>query len=216
MRISDWSSDVCSSDLWMLGRYQIRARAKGDGETESIHLSAYLMPAGRITWVDLAKEHRAAEEALSGGGENPHSLMKVYRNTREAVPYSTGVVVASPLDLQNRADDYPPQVVPWGGLVLTVGVDVQRGANSRLAVIVRAWGREEESWLAYWGEIPGETCIPNHGAWLGMEAFLFGTTQFVHESGAAMEVQAVSIDSGDGVTPAEVSAVFRRWEIGRG
>src|SRR3546814_1604738 len=102
MRISDWSSDVCSSDLWMLGRYQIRARAKGDGETESIHLSAYLMPAGRITWVDLAKEHRAAEEALSGGGENPHSLMKVYRNTREAVPYSTGVVVASPLDLQNR------------------------------------------------------------------------------------------------------------------
>src|SRR3546814_10813083 len=39
---------------WMLGRYQIRARAKGDGETESIHLSAYLMPAGRITWVDLA------------------------------------------------------------------------------------------------------------------------------------------------------------------
>src|SRR3546814_16839940 len=91
--------------------------------------SAYLMPAGRITWVDLAKEHRAAEEALSGGGENPHSLMKVYRNTREAVPYSTGVVVASPLDLQNRADDYPPQVVPWGGLVLTVGVEVQRGAN---------------------------------------------------------------------------------------
>src|SRR3546814_18307057 len=94
----------------------------------------------------------------------------------------------------------------------TVGVDVQRGANRRLAVIVRAWGREEESWLAYWGEIPGETCIPNHGAWLGLEAFLFGTTQFVHESGAAMEVKAVSIDSGDGVTQEAVYAFVRKWE----
>lgn len=114
-------------------------------------------------------------------------------------------------DLEARGLDYAPLTVPAGGLVVTMGVDVQ---HDRIAVTMRATGRGEESWLLLWDELPG---IPHHkvtvepgaldpasregredAVWLALDDLVFGT--YPHESGARLKVSAVSIDSGDGHT----------------
>jgi phage terminase large subunit GpA-like protein len=89
-------------------------------------------------------------------------------------------------------------------LLLTAGVDVQ---HDRLAVIIRAWGRGEESWLVYWGELPGSTLVAGAGAWVDLDALLGRT--FLHASGAAMKISAVSIDGSDGNRTEVVNAYVR-------
>ena len=101
--------------------------------------------------------------------------------------------------------------MPWGGLLLTAGVDVQ---HDRLAVLIRAWGRGEESWLVYWGEIFGQTIVPMQGAWLDLDALLVDRT-FEHASGAQLRIRAASIDSSDGTTQDAVYTYVRNRK-GRG
>ena len=194
---------------WMLERYSVVEQQPGDGDTKSIHVSAYYMAPGRVSWLDLAKERAAAQAAIEAALEDPHNLMQVYVNTREALPYSAAVDVADPLDLAGAALDYPEFTVPSGGLVLTAGVDVQ---HDRLAVIIRAWGRGEESWLVHWGEIHGQTLIPNHGAWLDLEALLYGDDKIKHANGSPAIIRAQSIDSGDGASQDAVYAFCRKWK----
>lgn len=193
----------------MLARYRLEPRSPGDGETESIHLSAFVMPPGRITWLDMAREYAAALAAIESGLKDPHALMQVYCNTRLARGYSSAVEVADPQQLAERADGYDELTVPHGGLVLTAGIDVQ---HDRLAVVIRAWGRGEESWLVYWGEISGQTLIPNHGAWLDLEKLLYGEGRIRHANGAPMIIRAQSIDSGDGATQEAVYSFVRKWK----
>jgi phage terminase large subunit GpA-like protein len=90
-------------------------------------------------------------------------------------------------------------------MVLTAGVDVQ---HDRLAIIIRAWGRGNESWLVYWGEIHGQTLIENAGAWVDLDALL--TTEFMHASGNTMTIRAASIDSSDGRATDAVYAYVRK------
>nr|VFJ45808.1 MAG: Phage terminase large subunit (GpA) [Candidatus Kentron sp. FM]VFJ45986.1 MAG: Phage terminase large subunit (GpA) [Candidatus Kentron sp. FM]VFK07441.1 MAG: Phage terminase large subunit (GpA) [Candidatus Kentron sp. FM] len=72
--------------------------------------------------------------------------------------------------------------------------------HDRLAVIVRAWGREEESWLVSWGEIYAQnTCVDKSDAvWEALDRLVFGP--FKYENGNRLRVKAISIDSGDGNT----------------
>lgn len=107
--------------------------------------------------------------------------------------------------LKDRAEEYEEFIVPWGGLVLTAGVDVQ---HDRLAVVIRAWGRGEESWLLYWGEIHGDTRLAEQGAWIDLDALL--TREFVHAGGTRLMIRAVSIDSSDGTTSDPVYSYVRR------
>lgn len=188
------------------GVYRIEAQAVGDGETESLRVPAFYMPPGRITWLDMAKEFVAAEKWLEEGTEDPDKLMRTYYNTRLALPYSRVTEVAKPLDLAKRAEAYPEFSVPRGGMVLTAGVDVQ---HDRLAVVIRAWGRGEESWLVHWGEIHGQTLVADAGAWPDLAGLLF--QPFRHASGAELHVKAVSVDSGDGVTQDAVYSFCRKW-----
>lgn len=191
----------------MVAAYRLRPMSAGDGETESLRISAFYALDG-LSWLDLAKEYVTAEAALESGVENPHALMQVFYNTRLAMPYSVAVEVADTVELANRAEDYPPESVPVGGLVLTAGVDVQ---HDRLALIIRAWGRGEESWLVHWGEIGGETRIPNQGAWLELEKWLFQRA-YRHAGGSTLNIRSVSLDSGDGVTQEAVYAFVRKWQ----
>jgi phage terminase large subunit GpA-like protein len=89
-------------------------------------------------------------------------------------------------------------------MILTAGVDVQ---HDRLAIVIRAWGRGMESWLVYWGEIHGQTLIPNAGAWADLDLLL--ESDFVHASGNVLRIRAASIDSSDGTTTDAVYAYVR-------
>lgn len=98
-------------------------------------------------------------------------------------------------ELKDRAEEYAEKTIPRGGLLLTAGIDVQ---HDRLAVVIRAWGRGEESWLIYWGELYGNTMDKADPVYEELDKLM--TTGFEHESGASLRVSAVGIDSSDGHT----------------
>ena len=98
-------------------------------------------------------------------------------------------------ELAERGLEYEVMTVPAGGLVLTMGVDCQ---HNRLAVILRAWGRGEESWLVLFDEIDGKVVDLDDDCWSKLDELVFG--RFKHALGTSLSVRAVSIDSGDGVT----------------
>jgi phage terminase large subunit GpA-like protein len=115
--------------------------------------------------------------------------LKVWTNVELGEPFedyqSRGLVWQ---DLAARVEMYPPLTVPQGGLILTAGVDVQA---DRLAVVVRAWGRGEESWLVFYTELSGDT--NNEDVWKQLDGIL--TSSFTHESGAELKIFRTSIDS---------------------
>lgn len=159
-----------------------------------------------------------AEHALAQGDD---TKMRSFVNNTEGRAYRYKSSVPSTDALRERAEDYRELFVPWGGLVLTAGVDVQ---HDRLAVIIRAWGRGEESWLLWWGEIPGRTMVcawgpdgtlnkEQSGAWWDLDQLLMGT--FEHASGASLRVRAASLDSSDGQTQDAVYSYVRK-RLGKG
>ncbi|WP_158525291.1 terminase gpA endonuclease subunit [Glaciecola sp. KUL10] len=97
--------------------------------------------------------------------------------------------------LQESAEDYQELVCPRGGLLVTAGIDVQ---HDRLAIIIRAFGRNEESWLLLWREISGDTADKNDPVWKELDDILFGA--FKHEVLDGLFLSAVTIDSSDGST----------------
>lgn len=150
----------------------------------------------------LVEKYLNAQHALDQGDD---TKMRSFRNNTEGLPYAYKSDLPDASKLAERAEDYAELTIPWGGLVLTCGVDVQ---HDRLAVIIRAWGRGEESWLIHWGEIHGRTLVAEQGAWIDLDAFL--SKHFRHESGGLLKLRAVSVDSSDGQTSDAVYTYVRK------
>lgn len=149
----------------------------------------------------LVEKYLSAQHALAQGDD---TKMRSFRNNTEGLPYAYRSDIPEAGDVRQRAEDYEEFTVPIGGLVLTAGVDVQ---HDRLAVIIRAWGRGEESWLVYWGEIPGSTLNPEGGAWKDLDLLL--RQEFKHATGSTLRISAVSIDGSDGNRTEIVHAYVR-------
>ncbi|WP_177431526.1 phage terminase large subunit family protein [Pseudomonas huaxiensis] len=98
-------------------------------------------------------------------------------------------------ELEKRAEPYAELSAPKGVLLVTVGVDVQ---GDRLALMIVGWGRGEESWRLYWGELPGNPIDPNDPVWTELDKII--STPIATEGGGQIAVSAVSIDSSDGNT----------------
>lgn len=161
----------------------------------------------------LVRKYLTAMHALAQGDD---TKIRSFRNNTEGLPYEYPSDTPEPSDLKTRAEGYAELTVPRGGLLLTAGVDVQ---HDRLAVVIRAWGRGEESWLVYWGELFGSTLVPGQGAWADLEQLL--TRTFPHASGGELKLSAVSIDGSDGNRTEIVHAVVRpkrhqRWMAVKG
>lgn len=161
----------------------------------------------------LVEKWLEAQHAMDNGDDT--KLRSFYNNTLGlAYEYSSGLPDTE--KLASRAEDYAELTAPHGALVVSVGVDVQ---HDRLAVIIRGWGRGEESWLLYWGELYGSTMLlqaPDpvtrqpvlQGAWADLESLL--TRKIPHASGGKLKISAVSIDSSDGQTSDAVYGYVRR------
>ena len=155
----------------------------------------------------LVEKFLAAQHALDQGDD---TKMRSFQNNTLGLAYEYKSELPEASDLSLRAESYAEYTVPQGGLLLTMGVDVQ---HDRLAIILRAWGRGEESWLLYWGEVFGSTANPAAGAWLDLDKLL--ERDYPHASGATLRVAAASIDGSDGNRTEVVAAYLRRWR-GRG
>jgi phage terminase large subunit GpA-like protein len=143
---------------------------------------------------DLVTDYLKAEYKAGTGDETDRI---VFTNSKLARPYAYKDNQADADTLRDMALDYPELHCPRGGLLVTVGIDVQ---HDRVAVIIRAWGRGQESWCLYWGELSASVGTTSHKdpVWDALEQLVFGG--FDHELGGKIYASSVGIDSSDGNT----------------
>ena len=146
---------------------------------------------GSVFSVLVARFLEATKEADQGDDEK----LIVFTNSCLGLPYEFGGKGADADTLAEQAQDYDELTVPRGGLVITAGVDIQ---HDRIAIIMRAWGRGDESWLVYWGEIYGNTIDKTDPVWGELDSLLFQPIKSA--AGVDMQARAVSIDCSDGTT----------------
>ena len=148
---------------------------------------------------ELAAKHLEAEFYANRGDETKRIA---FVNNQLGMPYEFADGRPDADQFRDIAKDDPESqhdefICPVDGLMVTIGIDVQ---HDRVALAVRAWGKEDRSWLMYWGEIAAtSTCVDkNDGVWSALDKVVFQA--FKHESGATIHASGISIDSSDGQT----------------
>lgn len=160
-----------------------------EAEILGYHLPAFYSPLGWQSWDEIiVARHRA--------GKDPAKL-RPWVNTVEALPWAEETEAPDWEALYRRREPYPIGVVPEGGLVLTMAVDVQR---DRLECEVVAWGENLRSWSVEYIVLRGNTDTIEVDPlrpcpWRDLErecARVFPTS-----GGARLGIERVCVDSGD-------------------
>ena len=149
----------------------------------------------------LARKYLEAKDKMDKG--DPTDMVVFYNSTLGKVWEYRGELPEEDA-LRARAEKYDEWACPAGGLYAVMTVDVQ---HDRLAVTVWVFGRGEEMWLAYWGELYGSTMVNDAGAWVELKHTM--ARQVRHAIGPGLPIQAVAIDCSDGQTSDAVYAFVR-------
>ncbi len=170
------------------------ATVETDGNCETFKdLSELYVCIPGTSLASVVRDYLEAEHEAALGDETARI---VFRNSKLGKPYEfTSEDSIDHEALKALADNYSELVCPVGGLVVCAGVDVQ---HDRLAIVIRVWGRNEESWLLLWQEIPGNTIDKNDPVWAELDKILFNG--FEHETLGRLFLTGVTIDSSDGTT----------------
>lgn len=158
-----------------------------------------LFPASRLAR-QVEKYLTAQHEYEQGKAE----ALIAFTNSTLGLPWEHKSNLPDADALAKRAEPYTPWVVPAGGVVLTVGIDVQ---HDRLELRMDAWGRGEESWLVGYAVLRGTTTDKQDPVWSELTERVFGPVE--HASGAQLVCQAAHIDASDGQTNDAVYAWVR-------
>lgn len=174
------------------------ATAKGLPGVASWHISSLAAPVGWAPWGGIVLQW------LDIGDDEDKK--KAFSNNVEGETYSFKQASAvSAKALQALAESYPLMQCPVGGLICLAGVDTQ---DNRLAYVIRAYGRGEESWGIAHGEIFGDTSKPE--IWAKMAEVL--EAPITHASGQTMRVDVAFVDMG-GHRTEEVKAFCREAKL---
>jgi len=146
----------------------------------------------------LAAKKLEADIAVEKGDE---TLAKDWYNNSLGLPYTSGITAIEAEEMKTFRKNYPEEVVPMEALRLTAGIDVQ---DNRFAIVIRAWGRNNNSWLVKWTELFGNVLVQEReegtneflGVWKELWDTLV-TKEFIHASGKPMKISAISMDSAD-------------------
>ncbi|AQZ96639.1 terminase [Halopseudomonas phragmitis] len=149
----------------------------------------------------LMEKKLQAEHAAAQGNIGP---MIAYVNSSKGESYEYQSDAPKTDELERRAEAYGELTAPKGVLLITVGVDVQ---HDRLAVLMVGWGRGEESWRLYWGELHGNPLDVKDPVWVELDKLL--ATQVKSEHGCQMVVSAAGIDCSDGTSSDAVYTYVR-------
>ena len=172
--------------------------APGDGKTRGYQLSSLYSPLGWKSWVEILAEF----EACAG---DPAQL-KVFVNTILAETWEDSTTVRLDAEgLAARAGGYELGTVPAGGVVLTVGIDMQRRNGGYAQLVFRAWGEGDESWLVDRKIIHGDQTQPE----LWRQVLDAINQPYPHANGGTLTAYAAAVDSGDGETTHHVYAFAR-------
>lgn len=147
------------------------------------------------TWAEIASAFVRAK-AL------PETL-KTFINTVLGETWEeTGATVEAD-SLLERKEQYGPENIPEGVLLLTAGVDVQ---DDRIEVQLDGWGLDEENWIVEQKVFRGDPQKP--ALWLEVDNYLI--QRFATEDGRQLFVEAVAVDSGGHCTQAVYQFVVSR------
>jgi phage terminase large subunit GpA-like protein len=159
-------------------------------ETFGFHIPELLSTLSTSTFQELARKKILATLALE---RNDEGLMKSFVNNTDGLPYNSGIASITEEDMILLRSSYDEHIVPIGGLLLTAGIDVQL---DRFAVIIRAWGRNGNSWLVSWFEIFGEVTNQEAPVWQELVDRVVNA-KIPTESGKFLRIASIDIDSGD-------------------
>ena len=127
------------------------ATAPGPGKYPSYHFDELSAPFS--TWDGIAADYVAA-------GNDPAKL-KTFWNLTLGLPFNVAVDAPDYELLMQRREDYPPEVIPPGALLVNVSADVQmRG----IYVEVVAFAPDQQSWTIFADYLDGSTTEVDAGA----------------------------------------------------
>lgn len=158
------------------------ATAKGLPGVASWHINSLAAPIGWAPWGSLALQW------LDVGDDEDKKKAFTNNVEGEVYSYKQSSNISAKV-LQERAENYALNTCPMGGLLCVAGVDTQ---DNRLAYVVRAFGRHEESWGIAHGEIYGDTSQPD--VWAKLAEVL--DAPVTHASGQRMGIDVAFIDMG--------------------
>lgn len=173
------------------GEWKATAKSRG---VAGFYINELYSPFPGSRMVRLVERWLEAEHEFERGDDTD---LIVFTNSAMGLPYEYKTAAPEIDELEARAEEYSEFSIPAGGLVLTAGVDVQ---HDRLAVTIWAWGRGQESWLVFWGELAAKTSTTDKTdpVWKELDNLLFKA--YPHEHGYKLILSATSIDSSDGTT----------------
>lgn len=140
----------------------------------------------------LMEKWLTALHELSLGDAGP---LITFVNSSKGLPYTYKGDMPTTGALQERELDYEANTVPIGGMILVAGVDIQ---HDRIEVVLRAYGRGEESWLVQYIRIFGNPGLYEDPVWDDLNTILFHKYRSVR--GYKIGLSAVSLDTSDGTT----------------
>lgn len=153
-------------------------------------------------WVRFGK---TVETFLKSKGD-PERL-KTWVNTALGEVWLEGKEIGNAQNMMTRRENYDADMVPYGGVVITVGVDVQ---DDRLEFETIAWGRNYENWSLDYTVLNGDPGRPE--VWDALDTYL--TRTYLHESGKRLRIMGCAIDTGGHYTKSVYA--FCRPRFGRG
>lgn len=168
----------CKTDMLERGRW---IPTKPENTKRGYQISSLYSPLGWVSWSQIVTEFLEAKAYKE--------RLKTWVNTRLGETFEESGEQPEWNILQARCEPYKILTVPRRAHILTAGVDTQ---DNRLAVLIKGWGRDEESWLVYWTEIYGDPS--RQDVWNELDALL--NRGYEHESGRIIHVLSAAIDSG--------------------
>lgn len=129
--------------------------------------------------------------------------LKTWINTALGETWEETGATVEPGSLLERREQYGPENIPEGVLLLTAGVDTQ---DDRVEVQLDGWGADEENWIVEQKVFRGDPGKP--ALWLEVDEYLL--QRFQTEDGRQLFIEAVAVDSGGHHTQAVYQFVVSR------
>ncbi len=151
--------------------------------------NALYTPLGwKNTWARLAEKFLIANKELKAGRQEK---MVTYTNTMMARAWEGMGDSPSWELLAARVESYEEKTIPAdaGLVILTCAIDTH---DTRLDVLVKAWGQDEESWLVYHTKIHGDPNSPE--VWDAADMMI--NAGYETEDGHILKIISVCVDSG--------------------
>lgn len=181
---------MLSRGEWIAGKPEVKGHA-------GFHINELYSP-----WVRFSE---TVKSFLRSKGDR--ELMKTWTNTALGEVFVESEEIGEAEDLMMRCENYDAEMVPWGGVVITVGVDVH---DDRLECEAVAWGANYENWSLEYKIINIDPVRPE--CWNVLDEFL--TKTYLHESGKRLRIMGTGIDTGGHRTKNVYAYCKPRWARG--